>query len=103
MSQSTINTAAREYANRPQDERFDSPAAMLADAEHDRQYSREVSYNTRDLTVVPTNVDGSIIWKDTGSRPPANTGVTLQLQSPKGTASFTHWSFGGGTLGRDRW
>lgn len=83
---STITTAAREYARRPEDERFASPAAMLLSAQHDRQNSREVSYNTRELRVVSL---------ETGADDP---GVlrnqTLELQSPKGRAAFSHWSFG---------
>jgi hypothetical protein len=85
----TINTAAREYANRPKDERYDSPAAMLQAAEHDRAHSREISYNTRDLSVLEASDDGR-----TGAYASNSEITTLRLQSPKGTASFTHWSFG---------
>jgi hypothetical protein len=71
----TIATAAREYATRPADERHESVAALVAAAQHDREHSREVSYNLRDLRAV--NGDESVY-----------------LESPKGRASFSHWSFG---------
>jgi len=89
MGHSTIDIAAREYAKRPADETFDSPAAMLAAATHDREHSREVTYNTRDLSVVPASTDGR-----TGAYASNSEITTLQLQSPKGRAAFTHWSFG---------
>ena len=85
----TIQIAAREYARRPADEVFDSPAAMLASAQHDRDHSREISYNTRDLSVVAASADGR-----TGAYASNSEITTLALQSPKGTAGFTHWSFG---------
>jgi hypothetical protein len=81
----TIDRAAREYASRPKDERFPSPQAMLAAAEHDKHFSSEISYNTRDLRVIATAHGDS----DMTIAP-----STLQLQSPKGVADFTHWSFG---------
>jgi hypothetical protein len=71
----TITTAAREYATRPADERHESVAALVAVAQHDRDHSREVNYNLRDLRAV--NGDESVY-----------------LESPKGRASFSHWSFG---------
>jgi hypothetical protein len=86
--QKTIDIAAREYANRPPDERYASPQAMLQAAEHDRQYSKEITYNTRDLSVVPANTHNTPTF---GATPEQS---TLRLQSPKGTAAFTHWSFG---------
>ena len=96
MGHSTIDIAAREYAKRPADETFDSPTAMLAAATHDREHSREVTYNTRDLSVVavdrtdhPVSIPGGF----TRSTEVSATD-TLQLESPKGRASFTHWSFG---------
>ena len=87
MSQ-TIVTAASEYARRPKDERYDSPAAMLAAAQHDRDHSREISYNTRDLQVIAASTHNTPDFRATPDQ------ATLLLQSPKGTASFTHWSFG---------
>jgi hypothetical protein len=74
-SPDTITTAAREYANRPKDERFLSPQALIDASQIDRQTSVERTYNLRDLQAV--DVDGSV-----------------RLASPKGTAGFTHWSFG---------
>ncbi len=70
-----ISTAANEYAKRPADERFASIEALVANAEHDRVYSVERNYNLKDLKVQPG---------DKG----------LELVSPKGSADFTHWSFG---------
>jgi hypothetical protein len=54
----TIATAAREYANRPKDERFPSPQALIDAALIDRQTSVERTYNVRDLQAV--DVDGSV-------------------------------------------
>ena len=72
----TITTAARQYANRPKDERFESTASLIAAGEHDKTYSKEVTYNLRDLAIYPSDEAG------------------LVLTSPKGQASFTNWSFG---------
>jgi hypothetical protein len=71
----TIDTAAREYANRPADERYPSVAALVAAADRDRQHSAERTYNLRDLRTID---DGGFV----------------RLQGPKGIASFTHWAFG---------
>jgi hypothetical protein len=81
---SNLMEAARQYADRPKDERFPTPAAMLAAAQHDREYSRERTYNTKDLRVVTASTEFQ----------PTPAESTLQLQSPKGSADFTHWSFG---------
>lgn len=83
----TIATAAREYASRPQDERFASVAAMLTDARHDRELSAERAYNLKDLKVVPTTADGTAQYIGKGNE-------SLRLASPRGLAQFTHWSFG---------
>lgn len=80
----SLDTAAREYASRPADERYASPAALLEVAAYDKAHSREITYNTRDLTIVAGTTIG---------RTPYDL-QTLQLQSPKGQAVFTHWSFG---------
>lgn len=80
-----FNTAHREYCSRPADERFTSLATYLASARHDKAYSAEKTYNTRDLQVIPADVP----IDDAGTIRP-----TLRLQSPKGIAEFTHWSFG---------
>jgi hypothetical protein len=91
MSESTITTAHREYCNRPPDERFADVPALIAHGEHEKQYSVERTYNLRDLQIVtaPTGIS-------TGSdgKPYEQPTETLQLQSPKGQAEFTHWSFG---------
>ena len=47
----TIATAARQYANRPQDERFPSLASMIETAQHDRERSAERTYTLKDLRV----------------------------------------------------
>lgn len=77
----TINVAAREYAKRPADESFGSLQDLISNAVDDRQLSREVKYNFKDLSVA--------VGHDV-----ASDSQTLRLQSPKGTAKFTHWSFG---------
>lgn len=82
----TITTAAREYASRPADERFPTVDAMIAAAEYDRVHSKEAQYNLKDLRIVPTDLAG-VHTQAAGSD-------SLRLASPKGTAKFTHWSFG---------
>lgn len=85
-----FNTAHREYCSRPADERFTSTAAYLESARHDKAYSVERTYNTRDLIVTPYDVDAPAALASV-----ATTGrQSLRLQSPKGSAEFTHWSFG---------
>jgi hypothetical protein len=74
MSQ-TITTAAREYARRPKDESYSSVQALVTAAQQDKQLSAERAYNLKDLQVVTA-------------------GDTLRLASPRGTAKFSHWSFG---------
>lgn len=75
MSESTIVTAAREYARRPADERFDTPQAMLAAAREQKNHSAERTYPIGKLRAVLT---------DRG----------LQLQGPAGQADMSHWAFG---------
>lgn len=70
-----ITVAATNYANRPQDERFPSVAALVERATHDRALSAERDYNLKDLKIIPS--DGG-----------------LAMLSPKGEAAFSHWSFG---------
>lgn len=77
-----IKTANREYANRPKDERLPSVQALIDQATYDRDHSAERTYNLKDLAVV---TDRDVAGIELG---------TLALQSPKGTAGFTHWSFG---------
>lgn len=85
---SNIDTASRQYADRPKDERYPSLQAMITAAEYDRDHSVERTYNLRDLRAVamtPSQQDA----KQSGGN-----GSTVVLESPKGHAQFTHWSFG---------
>lgn len=75
MSLLSTQSAHREYASRPADERFGSLADLIANAEADRVRSAERAYNLKDLRMVPE-------------------GDSLRLESPKGRAKMTHWSFG---------
>lgn len=70
-----IDTASTQYANRPKDERFESLPALIANAREDKAHSLVKEYNTKDLAAVVR-------------------GDSVVLASPKGEASFTHWSFG---------
>ncbi len=87
---SNLQDAAQQYATRPADERFNSIAAYLENARHDKAYSRETSYNTKDLRVVPVDA----VQSDDPAGRALIRANTLRLQSPRGTADFTHWSFG---------
>jgi len=71
--------ASREYAKRPADERFASVADLVTSAQADRDGSKEVNYNLRDLTLVPMAVPGS--------------DSTVAVQGPKGLALFSHWAY----------
>lgn len=71
----TIATAARQYANRPPDERFPSLDALIQDAASQKNHSAERTINLKDLKAIP----------DAGN---------VKLEGPKGIATFTHWSFG---------
>lgn len=73
-----ITTASSQYAQRPADERYASLGTLIQAAEHDRDHSAERTYNLRDLRAVAVDA----------AQP------TVQLESPKGRAAFTHWSFG---------
>ena len=84
----TIATAAREYASRPKDERFDSVDALLQNAQHDRDLSAERAYNLKDLRVVVADSHNTTTFDPTPEQ------ASLRLASPKGSAKFTHWSFG---------
>lgn len=79
---STIMTASREYASRPPDERFASIADLVSDARKDKELSAERAYNLKDLAVVTSD---HVAGVPEGS---------LRLQSPRGLAKFSHWSFG---------
>lgn len=71
----TISTAASQYANRPKDESYADLPSLIAAKRDEREHSKEIGYNLRDLQAVATD-DG------------------LRLASPKGTAVMSHWSFG---------
>lgn len=85
-----FNTAHHEYCTRPPDERFSSPAAYLEHAQYQKAHSIEKTYNFRDLDIVATapTVDTTTTASPSGETP------NLLIQSPKGIATFTHWSFG---------
>lgn len=74
--ETTLMQANREYCSRPKDERFPSPAAMIANAQTQKDHSVEVTYNAKDLSAVVN-------------------GDAVALRNTRGTvANFTHWSFG---------
>lgn len=84
-------TAANQYAHRPKDERYPSYQALVDAATYDRDHSKEVTYNLRDLQV--TAVEGfttpARLHDPMETRPSAR----VVLTSPKGQAEFTHHSF----------
>lgn len=91
----TMMAAHNEYMRRPKDQRYDSVASLVAVAAQDKQLSRQVSYNLKDLRVVEAMTDTSTLAPAAnGFTVFPNAGTTVRLQSPKGTAAFTHWSFG---------
>jgi hypothetical protein len=93
MSSTTITTAASQYATRPPDERYASLDTLIEAAREDKQHSVERTYNLRDLRAVPaaTWTDGS---STEAQRTTPHPDGGLLLESPKGRASFSHWSFG---------
>src|SRR6266576_1643642 len=80
--QEVIGTAAAQYANRPDDERFPSLQALIDNAEYDKEHSREVTYNLKDLHIQAGNSNDT------------KNDNEVMIVSPKGEAKFTHWSFG---------
>jgi len=74
MTETPRLDAHRQYANRPKDERFPSVQALIAAGQYDKTHSAERVKARADLEVAAT--DGG-----------------LQLVSPHGAATFTHWSF----------
>lgn len=70
----TLTMASAQYMNRPKDESFASLDALIEHKRHEQARSKEVTYNIRDLRVVPAADD-------------------VMIASPKGQAQFTHWSF----------
>jgi hypothetical protein len=92
MSSSFASRAQSEYYQRPADERFASLQALITHAQGVRDHSAERHYNLKDLRAtvqqVPNAPDQANPDRVTGSRP------SLMLESPRGSASFTHYSFG---------
>jgi hypothetical protein len=74
--------AQSQYYARPADERFATVDDLIAHAQHEKDLSKERNYNWRDLRWTYTS-DTNQGGKD-----------GLYLQSPNGTATLTHWSFG---------
>lgn len=85
-----ITTAANQYANRPADERYPSLDALVQAAQYDKDHSAERTYNLRDLRAVPADPLGYLAGTPDNAVPPS----TVMLESPKGRAAFTHYSFG---------
>lgn len=77
MSLLTSQSASAAYASRPKDERFPSLDALVQNASEDKRLSAERTFNLKDLKAVA----------DQDSR-------SVRLQSSRGQATFTHWSFG---------
>ena len=87
--ESNIATAQREYYRRPADERFATLQDLITSAQYDKDHSVERTYNLKDLRAVAADA----------AQVPDQITVhyaqpTIQLESPKGRASFTHYSFG---------
>lgn len=76
MSLLSAQAPSREYATRPADERFPSVGALVENAQHQRQLSKEIEYNVKDLAFL------------------ANEHNDIRMQSPRGVAKLTHWAFG---------
>lgn len=70
-----IGTAASEYANRPEDERYPSVAALVDAAKVEKGLSGQKEYRLGELRAV-------------------GSGGAVTLASPKGEATLTHWAFG---------
>lgn len=75
---STLTEASRQWATRPDEERFTSLPAMLAAAEYSRQCSRQAVVSSRRLQAVPTD---------------DNRGILIEGPNGHGYAP-THFSFG---------
>lgn len=89
---STITTAAREYARRPNDEKFPSLPALVEHCTKEKSLTAEKNYNLRDLHFVPivTGTQGTQI----ADRQVPTDRQEVQIESPRGRAKLTHWSFG---------
>lgn len=75
-----ISTAATEYYRRPADQRMDSPEALVAAATARKANSREITWNAKDLQVLPVEEGGAV--------------GRVALASPRGQAELTPWSHG---------
>ena len=78
----TITTAQTEYYQRPKDERFPSLDALVTFSQARKAASREISYNLRDLAIVP----------DPLATDDQRFAGAIAIQSPKGLAALTPWS-----------
>jgi hypothetical protein len=88
-----IATAARQYASRPKDERFESLDAMIANAMTQRDHSTERTYNLKDLQFIATGADSRSL-PDSGAPLDGSAPGSLKIASPRGAANMTHWAFG---------
>lgn len=89
---STITTAAREYARRPADEKFPTLAALVNHCAAEKAHTLEKNYNLRDLAFVPTVIGTG--GQQTADRTTDPAKAEVQIESPRGRAKLTHWSFG---------
>ena len=75
---STLTQASRQWATRPEEERFTSLTEMMAKLQADRAISRAAVVSSRQLRAVPTS---------------DNTGLLIEGPGGHGFAP-THWAFG---------
>lgn len=76
---SILTQASRQWASRPDDERFTNLLEMDAAVQATRSMSRERIIGSRHLQIAPAAGDET---------------KGLQVHSAKGVANLTHWSFG---------
>ncbi len=88
MTETTITTAAAEYARRPADERFPSLTALVQHAQQEKDCSAEKTYNLKDLRAKVADTHNTPTFGATPEQ------ARVVLASPKGIANFTHYSFG---------
>lgn len=76
LNTANIDTAQREYYRRPKDERLPNVAALVVQAQHQKEASIEKKINAKEITAIPH-------------------GNSVALLGNQGTpANLTHWSFG---------